>query len=268
MLGTLRFAQPTTAHLRFQGLSSRTMLFRCPPRRPPARTEESRLFPGCFEHPPYLLRRSSRRRTLALRVGEAGDIVVNAPLRLAQRDIDTFLARHTDWIKERLAQAHTRVFHWQDGAQLPWLGGTLRLVLLPAAGKPVLRLEQDHLLCQAPPEAAAALVTRWFSQQARALLAERLAHHATRAGLPLPPMRLSNARTRWGSLSPRGVVSLNWRLIKAPPEALDYVICHELAHFRQRNHSAAFWREVAILFPDYARVRAQLKQNGRGYFAF
>lgn len=239
-----------------------------PFRRPLSRTEESRPFPGGFEHPPYLLRRSSRRRTLALRVSEAGDIVVNAPLRLAQRDIDIFLARHTDWIKERLAQAHTRVFQWHDGAQLPWLGGTLHLVLLPAAGKPVLRLVQDRLLCQAPPEAAAALVTHWFSQQARALLAERLAHHAARAGLPLPPMRLSNARTRWGSLSPRGVVSLNWRLIKASPEALDYVICHELAHFRQRNHSAAFWREVSTLFPDYVRVRMQLKQSGRRYFEF
>lgn len=244
------------------------MLFRRPPRRPPARTEESRPFPGGCEHPPYLLRRSSRRRTLALRVSEAGDIVVNAPLRLAQRDIDVFLARHADWIKERLAQAQTRVFHWQDGAQLPWLGGTLCLVLLPASGKPLIRLEQDRLLCQAPPDAAAALVTRWFRLQARTLLAARLAVHAARAGIALPPLRLSNARTRWGSLSPKGLVSLNWRLIKAPHEALDYVICHELAHFRQRNHSAAFWREVAVLFPDYLRVRAQLKLHGRGYFEF
>ena len=95
-----------------------------------------------------------------------------------------------------------------------------------------------------------------------------LAHHAERAGLPLPPLRVSDARTRWGSLSAKGVVSLNWRLIKATPEQLDYVICHELAHFRQRNHSAEFWREVEQLFPDYLRVRASLREEGRRYFAF
>lgn len=236
--------------------------------RTPARSEETRAFPCGIAHPPYLLRRSGRRRSLALRVNEAGGIIVNAPLRLPQRDIDSFLARHADWIGEHLAQVHARVFAWQDGAELPWLGGVIRLDLQPTTGKPLLRLEADRLLCQASPVTAAALVTRWYRQQARTLLAERLAYHSARAGLPLPPLRLSDARTRWGSLSPKGVVSLNWRLIKARPEELDYVICHELAHFRQRNHSAAFWREVAMLFPEYLRVRATLRREGRSYFAF
>jgi predicted metal-dependent hydrolase len=130
------------------------------------------------------------------------------------------------------------------------------------------RLQGDELFCAASEHAIEAAIRHWYQRQARALLAERLAHHAARAGLPLPPLRLSDARTRWGSLSPKGVVSLNWRLIKARPEELDYVICHELAHFRQRNHSAAFWREVTILFPEYLRVRATLRHHGRRYFEF
>lgn len=237
-------------------------------RRAGARSEETRPFPGGQAHPPYLLRRSARRRTLALRVSEAGEIVVNAPLRLAQRDIDGFLTRHTEWIAEHLASARARTFVWEEGAELPWLGGALRLALLPAAGKPSLRLEADRLLCQAPPEAIATRVIHWYRQQARALLAERLAGHAARAGRPLPPLRLSDARTRWGSLSAKGVVSLNWRLVKAPIDLIDYVICHELAHFRQRNHSPAFWREVELLYPDWRRARAELRQNGRRYFQF
>ena len=103
---------------------------------------------------------------------------------------------------------------------------------------------------------------------AGSVLAERLAWHAARLGRDTPPLRLSDARTRWGSLSPGGVVSLNWRLAKAGQEEIDYVVCHELAHFRQRNHSPAFWREVAALFPDYVCVRARLKANGRRYFEF
>jgi len=231
-------------------------------------SQEIRTFPGELQHLPYCLRRSPRRRSLALRVSDTGKIVVNAPQRLAQKDIDRFLQTHTEWVEARLAQARANLFEWRDGAQLPWQGGHLSLSFQPVVGKPVLRLEADRLLCPAPADAAAELVTKWYQQQARVLLTERLAIHATRAGLPLPPLRLTNARTRWGSLSPKGVVSLNWRLIKASPEQLDYVVCHELAHFRQRNHSPLFWREVGALFPDYARVRSQLRSAGRRYFEF
>ncbi|MDO9226939.1 MAG: SprT family zinc-dependent metalloprotease [Pseudomonadota bacterium] len=216
----------------------------------------------------YALRRSARRRSLALRVNEAGEVVVNAPMRLAQREIDTFLARHHAWLIERVAAAREHAFQWRDGAALPWLGNALSLRLLAAAGKPAIRREAEQLVCHAAPPALAALVSRWYQREARILLGERLAHHAARAGLAMPPLRLSNARTRWGSLSARGVVSLNWRLLKAPLTQIDYVICHELAHFKQRNHSPAFWREVEALFPDWKKVRAELRQNGRLYFQF
>ena len=231
-------------------------------------SEEARAFGVGAAALPYLLRRSVRRRSLAVRVNDAGGVVVNAPMRLAQRDIDAFLVRHRDWIVERQARAHANAFHWQDGAVLPWLGGNLRLTLHPVAGRPVLRREGEHLLCHAAAESLAALVPRWYRLQARALLRERLDHHAARAGYAPPPLRLSDARTRWGSLSAKGLVSLNWRLLKAPPETIDYVICHELAHFRQRNHSPAFWQEVALLFPDWKRVRGELRRNGRIYFQF
>lgn len=214
------------------------------------------------------LRRSPRRRGLALQVSEAGEVVINAPLRLAQRDIHGFLHKHSDWISARLQAAREHRFEWRDGAPLPYLGGHLQLRLLDQPGPARARQDGEFLLCNATPAQASALVLRWYQRNARALLGERLAHHADRAGRNPPPLRLSNARTRWGSLSAKGVVSLNWRLLKARPEQIDYVICHELAHFRQRNHSKAFWREVEALFPDWKKVRAELRQNGRLYFQF
>jgi len=213
------------------------------------------------------LRLSNRRRTLALRVSAAGEVVVNAPQRLATGEIEQFLRKHADWITERLAAARAEAFAWRDGAALPLRGEILRLQIDGVHAGPPLR-QGAHLVCGGAVEHISSQVLRWYQREARATLLERLAHHADRAGLALPPMRLSSARSRWGSLSAKGVVSLNWRLIKASPEELDYVICHELAHFRQRNHSPAFWREVATLFPDYLRVRAKLRQQGRLYFAF
>jgi predicted metal-dependent hydrolase len=237
-------------------------------RRSPTRVEETLPLPIAGNGAVYLLKRSSARRTLALRVTDQGEIAVNAPLRLPQHEVDRFLQRHADWLKDRLETARTRVFTWRDGAELPWLGGHLSLRLLAPGGRPTVRQEADLLLCAAEETAIGAVVTHWYRREARPLLAQRLAHHATRLGRPTPPLRLSDARTRWGSLSPKGVVSLNWRLAKASPEEIDYVICHELAHFRQRNHSPAFWREVAALFPDFVRVRDLLRRNGRLYFEF
>jgi predicted metal-dependent hydrolase len=217
------------------------------------------------------LRLSNRRRTLALRVNAQGEVVVNAPLRLAKGEIEQFLRKHADWVRERLHAFCADRFVWQHDAALPYLGGLLRLNLAEGAGASA-HHQDDQLICAASlaasPARLAALVQRWYQHEARALLHARLVDHAARAGIALPVMRLSNARTRWGSLSAKGVVSLNWRLIKASLEEIDYVICHELAHFRQRNHSPAFWREVANLFPDYLRVREKLRRAGKGYFAF
>jgi hypothetical protein len=235
-------------------------------RRPAVRSETTLVLDLASGLQHCRLRLSNQRRTLALRVSAHGEVVVNAPMRLSKGDIELFLHKHADWIVARLAAVRASVFEWRDGAPLPYLGGMLRLhIASPADGGSVARRQADALICGGQ---AAAQVLRWYRQQASALLSERLAYHAARAGLAMPPMRLSDARTRWGSLSATGVVSLNWRLIKASPEELDYVICHELAHFRQRNHSAAFWREVASLFPDYARVRVQLRREGRRYFEF
>lgn len=215
------------------------------------------------------LRRSPRRRTLALRVGEGGEVVVNAPLAMAEGVIQGFVGKHLEWIRARQRERQALAMAWEQGARLPYLGGELVLRLAPAERARV-RLQDGpaELHCAAPAEGVEAAVRAWYQRAARGLLAERLAWHAARLGRPTPAFRLSDARGRWGSLSPKGVVSLNWRLIKAGWEEIDYVICHELAHFRHRDHSPAFWREVERLYPAWATVRRRLRDNGRHYFRF
>ncbi|TSE20850.1 hypothetical protein Talka_00513 [Tepidimonas alkaliphilus] len=94
--------------------------------------------------------------------------------------------------------------------------------------------------------------------QARADLAARVAHWAPRLGVQPQRLRLSSARTRWGSASGRGAVSLNWRLVCLPEALRDDVVVHELAHLREPHHGAAFWALVAQALPDYAqRHRAE-----------
>jgi len=212
----------------------------------------------------YLLKRSSARRTLALRVTDSGGVQVNAPLALSHGHIEAFLLRHAGWLTEQLARravAHT----WQSGVELPYLGGVLRLEIHEGSAGQVLDREGDCLNCTAEPALA---VMAWYRRQALELLGSRLAALCRGQGRIEPPWRVSNARTRWGSLSPKGEVGLSWRLVKASPAEIDYVICHELAHFRRRDHSAAFWREVERLCPGYASARARLRENGHRYLEF
>lgn len=97
---------------------------------------------------------------------------------------------------------------------------------------------------------------------ARELLSQRVCSFARAFGLTYRKIRISSARTRWGACSTSGTLSFNWRLVMAPPQVVDYVVVHELAHLRQPNHSPAFWDEVAKMMPDYAHHRAWLKKNG------
>ena len=215
------------------------------------------------------LRLSNRRRTLEVRVSDAGEVNVNAPLRVTRSEIEGFLNRHTVWIAERLQAVRRQLMCWQDGERLPLLGDELTLILQPTDGRPRVWREQERLCCTAPSAALVEeAVTRWYRAQAKAWLAARLVWHCQRLARPLPPLRLSNARTRWGSLSPQGKIGLNWRLIKAGTAEIDYVICHELAHFHHRGHSAAFWREVAALCPDFEIARQRLRVNQGDYFRF
>ncbi len=213
----------------------------------------------------YQLRRSARR-TIGLAI-DAHGLRVGAPLRARLGDIESLIRQHGDWVldklqrwrecppAERLAVHHGMTVFADNfeftvaisvGAHSRWQidGSTLRLTL-PTASDPAPLLETA------------------LREIARARFSERLAHHAARLGVPTPPLRLSSARTRWGSCNARGQINLNWRLIWLPLPVIDYVVCHELAHLKEMNHSPRFWSVVEQLCPDWRVLRLELRQRGR-----
>ena len=102
-------------------------------------------------------------------------------------------------------------------------------------------------------------VTDWYRRQAMILFSERIAHFSPLLNVSVAEVKISVAKTRWGSCTARGTVRLNLQLIKLPQRLTDYVVVHELAHRREMNHSAAFWRVVASACPDYLTLRRELK---------
>ena len=99
-------------------------------------------------------------------------------------------------------------------------------------------------------------------QTARIRIAERTAYYAGIIGVTYGRITIRDQKTRWGSCSSQGNLNFTWKLVLAPPEVLDYVVVHELCHRIEMNHSAAFWRQVVRVLPDYQQQRGWLKENG------
>jgi predicted metal-dependent hydrolase len=188
------------------------------------------------------------------------------PLRASETWLHSVLNEKAAWVLEKLALWQSNKpppQQWRDGAPLPFCGETFILRLVPSLFETPPQLHRGRLLVHLsdPGDAGRveASVERWYRQEALRLFTECAAHFAPLMGVSPREVKLSSARTQWGSCTARGTVRLNWQLIKMPLELVDYVVVHELAHLREMNHSAAFWRIVEMACPDYAKRRRELR---------
>ena len=223
-------------------------------------------------HVDYVLVRRRGRRGVGLKVDETG-LTVSAPSTMPLARIEALVRESERWVVRKVAEWSERRVprpSWVEGALLPYLGGTLRLALV-AATRPSAALDAGTLVVATPDgsgESIRRVVVAWYKRTARVHLAGRLDALARRAGIAQPRLFLSSALARWGSCNTRREVRLAWRLVKAPAELVDYVICHELAHLRHMNHSAAFWAEVERQCPGHAELRKRLFATDHLYRSF
>lgn len=206
-----------------------------------------------------------QRRTVGLKITADG-LVVHAPKRLSQSLLESLLAQKADWIQKKLsAQIQNKIpaLQWRHGEQLLLLGNHITLAVRHDERSRAINHLPGLLELAMPnhnePPAVARKVLQWYKKQAVTDFARRLEIFSAKLGVALPKLLISNARTRWGSCNSKKEVRLNWRLLQAPPHLINYVICHELAHLKEMNHSARFWAVVASIYPDYKAAEKELK---------
>ena len=207
----------------------------------------------------------TKRKTIALIVESDGSIVVRAPLRMTGQAILQFVEGHAEWVGKRLAEirlsAPVLPQQYQPGQNFLYLGREYPLEIVPAQQKKLV-LEDRFKLTDLGLKGAELVFQQWYRQQAGLMIPERVKFYADKYAFQYRSVRISSARTRWGSCSSRGVLSFSWRLILTPIELVDYVVVHELAHTVQHNHSKRFWKLVEEIFPDYRERRRRLRQFG------
>lgn len=208
----------------------------------------------------------SRRRTIAIQIRADGRVIVRAPLRTAQWRITEFVESKAGWIRrkkaEALKQAPLLRKEFNSGERFLFLGQEHPLRMVEKQ-RPALTLDDGFNLTRAALPKARTVFERWYRAQALRVLTERVKYYAARHNFKPGRVRISSARTRWGSCSSKGTLSFTWRLVMAPPEVIDYVVLHELVHLKVHNHSQTFWKGVAELLPGYKQQVNWLKKNGR-----
>lgn len=203
----------------------------------------------------------TRRKSIALRVEEDGSLTVRAPLWTPKEVLDRFVQEKEGWIRthqERL-QALRRPYppiRLQEGEEIPYLGESLRLYLT-GEGQ-IQRKGRDLFLPRRKGEEG---LRHWLVEEARTLLTQRTAFYSGEMGVTPVRLQMSGARRRWGSCNGKNGLNFSWRLIFCAPEAVDYVVVHELAHITHKNHSSAFWNRVEACLPDYKKRREWLREH-------
>ncbi|WP_438396694.1 M48 family metallopeptidase [Caballeronia sp. DA-9] len=247
-----------------------------PPLRAPDGTRSRQLVLGA-KTLEYRLKRSSRR-TIGFMIDGTG-LAITAPRWVTIGAIESAIVEKEKWIFKKLEEWQTRVEQrvvprivWKDGAQLPYLGQNITVMMTAVPGATGKSATQPHFDTAAnvlwlglPPLADTTLirerVQRWLHKQALEVFGQRLPVYAAKLGVEFKTYALSSAATRWGSCSSEGRIRLNWRLIHFPVHVIDYVVAHELAHLREMNHSARFWSTVESIFPDFREARHTLKHH-------
>ncbi|MEJ2509552.1 MAG: SprT family zinc-dependent metalloprotease [Gammaproteobacteria bacterium] len=219
--------------------------------------------------PPYTVRTSKRARRVQLRVLPHGTVEAVVPRGFDPRALDTFVARHRSWIAKRLAhideQRRRRPHLFEtppSRIELRALGREWSVDYRWGTARPAARRgTHDTLEVRAgDTDAACTLLQRWLMRRAKEHLVPWLRETSAELGLEINRVSVRAQKSRWGSCSAQGNISLNRNLLFLPPEGVRYLFVHELCHTRHMNHSRRFWSLVARLDPHFERHEALLRR--------
>ena len=212
----------------------------------------------------------SDRKTLAVTVLPDGDVVVNSPKGIEIARIAETVTKRAGWILkqrrhfETLERPQSLPRAYVSGEAYRFLGTQLRLKVVESSVARVTR-SLALLRVETPfpndPHVVGHSVENWFDAQAARVFSERLHVCFSRVehwGMAVPRLSVRAMKARWGSLTPKGTLTLNRKLIQAPAELIDYVIIHELCHLREMNHSSAFYRLLDQVLPAWRDLRRNL----------
>jgi predicted metal-dependent hydrolase len=216
-----------------------------------------------------VIRSRKRRRTLVLTIERDGRVVIRVPYHTPEREIETFFRAKSAWVKKKIDEKKNRIENAEHpkqfvpGEKFLYLGEHYPFELRePGTGRGRLALSHGTFFLDSDGTAKARdIFIQWYKERAREIFTERVNFYSRQLRLYPREIRISSAKTRYGSCTADNKLFFSFRLVMAPYSKIDYVIVHELAHIKIKNHSQGFWRYVEEVMPEYRKHRKWLKDN-------
>jgi predicted metal-dependent hydrolase len=213
------------------------------------------------------VRESTRASTARILIGADRPLEIIVPAGTDDARVDELLVARQAWIaakRKRVAEVRDRPARLGlDRPGVVWLAGQAVAIDWRDGRVAVARLAEGRLVVSAPTEEhRARAIERWYRRQATTQLRVVAGRESARLDLRYRSLAVRDQHTRWGSCSAGANLSVNWRLILAPPEVLEYVVIHELCHLRIANHSKSFWRLLEAALPGWQRPASWIAEHG------
>jgi len=205
----------------------------------------------------------SKRKTLSLQINQDAELIIRAPLRLAQKDIQAFVDEKSKWIEKKQQQVKSQFsekYQFEEGEMFLYLGNNYPLTI--ARDRSTLAFNGEAFELGADCNEASAIFKGWYKQKFKEIALPRIDYFANKNNLTFNDVRLKAQKTLWGSCSNSNNLNFNYLLMMAPMSVIDYVIVHELSHTVHKNHSSDFWGLVKAILPEYKSAKKWLKDNG------
>jgi len=213
----------------------------------------------------------SKRKSIVIAIQPDGNLLVKAPVLMSDDEILKWVKTKTAWIvrqreKIMVQQVIYPPKQYASGEHFLYLGKEHELEVRISAGRAgMVGMVEDKIILFAQRGQSAEvqeILSNWYIKQAKTIIPKRVRFWAEQMGESFGKITIKNQKKRWGSCSSARNLNFNYRLVMAPQEVMDYVVVHELCHLRQMNHSAAFWKEVEMVLPDYKVHKKWLERNG------
>ena len=216
----------------------------------------------------HLIRSKKRRKTISLHIKEDGKIVIYTPYCTPKWEIEKFIEEKESWIIGKMSEREKRTKEVEKtflpGEKFLYLGEGYPLEIQESSnrGAPLTLAFGKFILSHDRIGEARDLFCHWYKKEAKEKITERVDHYGNRFQLLPEEIKITSARSRWGSCSRDNRLSFSWRIIMASLTIIDYVLIHELVHIREKNHSQKFWNYLESVLPDYRKHRSWLRENG------
>lgn len=205
----------------------------------------------------------SNRQTFGLEIDSLGKLTIRAPKKATDKEIQQVLSEKQKWIITKQLSAKRKkpaAYNFDTNDEYYFLGNKYPVQLSPEKNVIIFDGEK-FIISEKYKEKLQEIMTKWYKDKALKLSSFLTDKYTDKLGIKHRNVKITSAKTRWGSCSSKKNININWRLVLAPLQVLEYVVAHEVAHLKYMDHSDSFWRTVEELQPGYKTYKKWLKEN-------